>query len=221
MVEKHLAIISKLRQSEKEAIIDGLAMMSYNPSIGRVLEKGGVDKFRRIMTKETKKLQEISSESEFDDFHHSIVSTIVKGFKTARGSSLSYGQAQKPLNVFLKVYVDWAGQSTSEKAKQLRKFLHVPLDSILMEQIKVHFPDEFKEYVVAAYDSERDKLRRSLVDKQKEVNESDLRRFIDPSNFSLQSIVFYETYYAWQKCARAIYPKKPVLLDVFWSIERR
>ena len=221
MDEKQLPIISKLRQNEKQAITDGLAMMSYNPSIGRVLEKGGVDKFRRIMVKETKKLEEINSESEFDNFHHSIVSTIEKKFKTAKASSLSYGQAQKPLNVFLKVYVDWAGKPTLEKANQLRKFLHVPLDSILMEQVKVHFPLQYNQYVVATYDSIRDKFRKALHKRDEGIADSDLKKMINPSDFSLQSMHFKEMYYAWQKCGRAIYPEKPILLDVFWSIERR
>jgi len=211
-----MTIIPKLRQSEREAIIEGLAMMTYNPSIGRVLEKGGVDKFRDLMIEKTRRLEEIKSEAEFDDFHDSIVETIKKEFKTTKGESLSYGQAQKPLNVFLKVYVDWAGQPCLEKVNQLRKFLHVPLDSILMKEIKAHFPDEYKKYVVTTYDSVRNNFK-----KHKEIDESVLRKMIDSSNFSLQRMIFKEMYYAWQQCARAIHPEKPILLDVLWSLKRK
>ena len=41
-------VISELKEQENQSIIEGLAMMAYNPSIGRVLEKGGVNKFAKL-----------------------------------------------------------------------------------------------------------------------------------------------------------------------------
>jgi hypothetical protein len=41
---------------------------------------------------------------------------------TSEGKQISYGQAQKPINVFLKVYVDWAGLPKIEVATRLRAF---------------------------------------------------------------------------------------------------
>jgi hypothetical protein len=35
----NLDIIYELKERENQSIIEGLAMMAYNPSIGRVLEK--------------------------------------------------------------------------------------------------------------------------------------------------------------------------------------
>ena len=213
--------IGKLKEKEGVSVIAGLAMMSYNPSIGRVLEKGGVDKFSSLMVEKVKQLHNISNQAEFDEYHDSIVGIISKKMKTARGEGLSYGQAQKPVNVFFKVYVDWASLPDPEKAHQLRRLIHVPLDSILMKAIKTKFPVEYEEYVLSRYDSIRDNFKRYLIEEGKEVHESSLRKRIDPSNLQLSQMYFKEMYYAWQFCARAIYPEKPVLIDVYWYLGRK
>lgn len=214
-------IISKLRQNEEKAIIDGLTMMTYTPSLVGTLEKGGVDKFRNLMIEKVRLLREISSQDEFDEWHHSIVKTIQQEIKTNKGERASYGQAQKPLNVFLKVYVDWASQPTLEKSEQLRKFLHLPLDSIVMKEIKTYYRDKWEEYVVAGYNIEREIFKKRLIKQGKKIDDSDLRRLINPSDVLLSKIIFEGMYYAWQKCVRAIYPEKPVLLDVLWSMKRK
>lgn len=214
-------IISKLKNSEDKAIIEGLTMMTYNPSIGRVFEKGGVDKFREIIIEKVKQLENIDSQDKFDEWHHSIIEKIRTKIKTNKGDKPSYGQAQKPLNVFLKVFVDWAGRPTLGKASQLRKFLHVPLDSILMGEIKDKLPNVYEKCVVNAYDSIRKRFKMLLIQQGKEENDEDLQKFIGPSNFSLDRIIFKEMYYAWQVCLRAIYPEKPILLDVLWSLRRK
>lgn len=221
MDKSRAELIAFLQRNEEEVIVKGLAFMTYNPSIGRVLEKGGVDKFATLIVNNIDSLKKINSQEKFDEFHDFIAKKIIEDFKTAKGNDLSYGQAQKPLNVFLKVYIDWASLPTLERANRLRRYIHVPLDSILMEEIEKQFPREYEQYVVATYDSERDQLRKVLEKKGEEVNASTLRQFINPRDFSLRNIHFREMYYAWQHCARAIYSEKPILLDVIWSIKRR
>jgi len=212
-------IINELKQNEENAILETFAMMVYIPSIGRVLEKGGIDKFTKIMLKEVKNLEKINSQDEFDNFHDSVINLIMKEIKTKKGEPQSYGQAQKPLNVFLKVYVDWTCRPNLKKSEQLRVFLHVPLDSILMGEIKNKYPNEYEKHVVTTYNSVRDSLRK--IDLYKKFGESGLRILIKPSDFSLNKIIYKKMYYAWQYCLRAIYPEKPVLLDVLWSLKRR
>src|ERR1043166_5207857 len=88
---------------EPEAIIRTLAMMAYNPAIGRVLERGSVVRFADLMADEVPKIYSALIQSSFDEWHSRMCATILADFKTAKGEKLSYGQAQKPLNVFLKV----------------------------------------------------------------------------------------------------------------------
>jgi len=213
-----MSIIDDLKDKEEVAIIQGLAMMSYIPSIGRVLESGGVDKFIDIVTKTISGISSIVSQLEFDAFHHNCVNDFISEIRTSKGKTVSYGQAQKPLNVFLKVFIDWAGRM--KESDSVRTFLHVPLDSILISKIKEHFPLEFEKYIEDRYSEIRLIFKKQYESRGEELSDSVLRQLINPKDFSLERIFLKDMYYAWQNCLRAIYPEKPVLLDVLWSINR-
>ena len=86
-------VISELKERENQSIIEGLAMMAYNPSIGRVLEKGGVNKFVKLMAENAFQLEAINNQDEFDGFHSKLVDLIKGELKTNRGEEISYGQA--------------------------------------------------------------------------------------------------------------------------------
>lgn len=96
-------LIVLLQSKEPEAIIRILAMMAYNPAIGRVLERDGVNRFGDLMVETVPKFYGLVTRERFDSIHAETCERILASFKTARGESLSYGQAQKPTNVFLKV----------------------------------------------------------------------------------------------------------------------
>ena len=223
---REMGIIDNLKKQEAEAIVKGFAGMAYIPSIGRVLKRGGVDKFINLMSENVEKLERINDQAGFDAFHDQVVSLISKEIKTIRGEEPSYGQAQKPLNVFLKVFVDWANKPTPEEAMTLRPFLHVPLDSIVMKAIKDNFPSDYSLHVVQEYDrirelfGRRDDVRAKLQHQGEKAVESSLKGIINPANFSLSRIFLRDMYYAWQKCLRSIHPDKPVLLDIFWFVNR-
>ncbi|MEM1525266.1 MAG: hypothetical protein QW372_07050 [Nitrososphaerales archaeon] len=139
--------IQLLEKLEDKAIFCSLAMMSYNPSIGRVLKKGGVDQFIHISWEAICKVQDIQSCDEFDKWHDQFVERIMSTIgTTSRGEKISYGQAQKPINVFLKVYIDWAGLPRPQIAIRLRPYLHVPLDSVVMKYIKQHFRQYYHKF---------------------------------------------------------------------------
>lgn len=136
-----------LKQLESKCVLCTIAMMAYNPSIGRVLKKGGVDQFIIIAWEKINNLRKIVSQNEFDKWHDNFVQAVKdKIGVTSKGESISYGQAQKPVNVFLKVYVDWANLPNHKIAQRLRPYLHVPLDSVVMKYVKSHFPTHFQDF---------------------------------------------------------------------------
>jgi hypothetical protein len=209
-------LLNLLIGREPEAIIRTLAMMAYNPAIGRVLERGGVERFADLMTDTVPRYYGSVDRERFDSLHRETCRRILTSFKTARGQKLSYGQAQKPLNVFLKVYVDWAKQPSQELAEKLAPLLHVPLDSLLMKFIKREFREEYETRIV--------QLRRQLLDRTTErlKNVSSPRtmaRLLLGNEFSLTAIN-REIYLAWQEFFRSLYPAKPVMLDIIWGLER-
>jgi hypothetical protein len=204
-----------LTGKEPEAITRTLAMMAYIPAIARALEKGGVDRFADLMTETVPKFYGLVSKAHFEAVHAQTCERILALFKTNRGDTLSYGQGQKPFNVFLKVYVDWAGQPTADLAQKLRPLLHVPLDSLLMEFIAREFPDEYQSRIVS--------LRQRLAEWIAGRMEKSTPRMVSRAwgtEFSLTAIVTKEIYLAWQELLRTLYPGKPVQLDIIWVLER-
>lgn len=129
-----------LKELEKPAIVYSMAMINYNPSIGRVLRKGGRDRFVEIAWEAIHEMEEVLTQAEFDNWHDRFVESAKhKIGTTSHGKPISYGQAQKPVNVFLKCYVDWGNLPNPNIAKRLRPFLHVPLDKVVMERVKALF----------------------------------------------------------------------------------
>jgi hypothetical protein len=184
-------LLRKLEEEEPRARLHTLAFMSFNPSIGRVLKAGSVDTFTKMVDERLPDLGRVTCQQDFEQFHHQFCLELRGTVKTAKGDDpLAYGQAQKPLNVFLKVFVHWASLPSQQVAERVRPLLHVPLDSILMREVKRLFPEQYQNIVRPAYAGYAPSERLSLVDREK--------------------------YLAWQACFRAICPDKPVLLDVLW-----
>ncbi len=206
-------LLNLLLGQEREAIIRMLAMMAYNPAIGRVLEKGGVDRFSDLMVKTVPKFYGHITPEHFERIHVETCDLILSSFKTARNESLSYGQAQKPLNVFLKVYVDWAKRPEPPVAEKLAPLLHCPLDSLLMQFIKREFPNEYENRIAS--------VRRRQIGHSAErlkMTPAALARAMG-NEFSLTAIN-KELYVAWQQLLQSLYPAKPVMLDIIWVHER-
>jgi len=184
-----------LEKAEPKAIIETLAFMSYNPSIGRVLQKGGLNTFVKLLNERLLQLDQISCWQDFDEFHGEFLEEFMgKVKKTAKGKPVVYGQAQKPLNVFLKVFVHWASRPNHEVAERIRPLLHVPLDSVLMREVKRRFPEQCQQIVRPAYAGYSPSVQLSHVDANR--------------------------YLAWQTCFRAICPDRPIVLDVLWNWRR-
>ena len=137
--------IEELKKREKQSIIEVMAFMSYNPSIGRVLEKGGVKVFQEMAIQKVDELKGINTKEEFDAFHKEWMSKFIEKIKTNKNLKCSYGQAQKAINVFLKLFVDWASLPDEDTAKKILPFLHVPLDSILMKTVSKNYTGFYKQ----------------------------------------------------------------------------
>jgi hypothetical protein len=210
-------ILNTVIGKEPEAIIRTLAMMAYNPAIGRVLEKNGVWKFADLMVALVPGLYGDATRESFERWHETACDEMIRSFQTARNQTLSYGQAQKPINVFLKVYVDFAHQPEPTLAQRLAAFLHCPLDRLVMSFIRREFESEYEKHI--------GKLRARLLDQVTErvaghaKNARSLARMVLGDEFALAAIN-RELYIAWQTLLRSLYPAKPVLLDIIWVLER-
>ena len=191
-------LITDLSDQEADAIGRTLAFMTYNPSIGRVLEKRGVRKFQEFaVARIVPPLSGCRNHCAFDEHVLGAIASLQKILKTHRGQTTSFGQAQKPVNVFLKVYCDWANRPSESVAKGLRPCLHVPLDSILMKWLRQNLRADFEARIAPIY----------------------RKHGVMPSKLDLMHMN-RDMYLAWQEWFRDIHPKRPVLLDVIWAVQR-
>ncbi len=196
--KKLSVLVTRLSNQERNAIDRTLAFMTYNPSIGRVLEKGGVGKFQEFAVKRLlPPLSKCQTRGAFDKHVLGSITSLRRILKTHGGQPASFGQAQKPVTVFLKVYCDWANRPSPAIAEVVRPWLHVPLDSILMKWLRQNLRADFDARIAHIY----------------------IEHGIRPSKLDLLHMN-RAMYLAWQKWFREIHPKRPVLLDVIWAVQR-
>jgi hypothetical protein len=195
-------------------------MMAYIPAIGRALEKGGVGKFADLMVETVPKFYGYVTREHVDTIHAQTCERIISSFKTKSNQNLSYGQAQKALNVFLKVYVDHANRPDPELARKLVPFLHVPLDSILMKFIAREFREDYEKRIVRLRQQLAERTAERLKEHLPDSTPTVIRRALFGNEFSLVGIN-KEIYLAWQELLRSLWPGKPLMLDIIWVLERR
>jgi len=215
MPEKINRLINLLKRREPEFVTKGIAAASYITSIGRVLEKRGVDKFQEMAWVEIQKLSAVKTTSDFDVFHDGFIYNVMKTIKTNNGKETTYGQAQKPVNVFLKIYIDQARLPDPKLAGRIKPFLHVPLDKNIMEYFYEEFPAEYKSFVqsyvhqiIGCLEEHAKKEGYSLKPKDKEF-------------FELRRISSKPHYYAWQNLFRNLWAERPVMLDMVYELRSR
>ncbi len=214
-----LELVGLLSRKEPEAITRTVALMAYIPSIGRVLQAGGVGKFADLVVEMVPKFYGLVTREHFDTIHAQTCERILGSFKTSKGKTLSYGQAQKPWNVFLKVYVDWAKRPDRELAEKLAPFLHVPLDSLVMKFIAREFRAEYDLRIAQLRREFAARAAERLAKHLPDVTPRALGRALLGNEFSLVGMN-KEMYLAWQHFLRSLWPGKPVVLDTIWFLER-
>lgn len=186
-------LVNTLKRKEPHSIAKVMAFMSYNPSIGRVLRKGGVQVFQSMAVRKVRALSTINSIEDFDRFHRNWINQFIKHIRNNRKKKCSIGQAQKAINVFLKVYIDWAKLPNRRTAHRLVQYIHVPLDSILMKSILRRFPN-FKKEILGIRSTKNFSNSLSKIERKE--------------------------YLCWQKFFRNSHRPKPILFDIIWAIER-
>jgi hypothetical protein len=186
--------LAELRDREAESIVKGFASLAFLRSQGRTLKKYLQRQFLDfIWTKVVPRLPSIETQQEFEQQHHKWVEQLRKLLKTQKEQKLSYGQAQKSLNVFLKFYIDWASLPDCSSSCRLRQWLHCPLDKVVMEGLSKEFRDDYKSRIRPCYKGSPQ--QRFSLSKMDEVS-----------------------YHAWQNWIRKLSSDKPVLVDVKWAL---
>jgi len=179
----------KLQQKEHESIMAAMAMQTFNPAIGRTLVSGSVNKFIVSSVRELPKLEKISTRAEFDRFHDRWCKKLMIKIR-----GCGYGSAQKAINVLLKMYVYWS--KMPRNWERLKRYLHVPLDSVIIEYFETNYSDQFETFISPLYEN------------------------YDHDCYNLKHMTRHQ-YLPWVKLLRKVAEKNPAIeIDILWQIER-
>jgi hypothetical protein len=194
--QKTSELLVDLKAKEDLSVVRGLGSLAFVRSQGRTLEERSQEKVLTLLWAIRGELDSIQSLKQFDERHHAWVENAVQVLRTNRTSQLAYGQGQKTINVFLKFYVDWASRPTADAAARIRPWLHCPLDKVVMEALRFHDTDAWRQRIWEPH------YRGRVIHQQR----------------SSMSSINESAYRAWQTWIRELSPEKPVLIDALWSL---
>ena len=177
------------------------------------LERQFFPKFQELSFRFALKLKTVRTRDEFDLFHRSYIQTFRQEIKTRGGTIVSYGDAQKPVNIFLKEYVEKNNVMEASQTAIISPLLHVTLDGIILMYMQSFFREDFNTFIAPA-----NKICGLI-----ETYDITQYRAKDISESLQNQLMFinHGVYSAWQAWFRAISPDRPVLLDAVWSIARK
>jgi len=89
------------------------------------------------------KNKDIKSQEEFDIWHQNMCLLLIEFYKQNNFKSFHIGQAQKWINMILK-YIFTYGNKYLYGYDNIYKFCHVPLDKILIDELKIYSPPKLK-----------------------------------------------------------------------------
>ncbi len=207
-------LIQKCLEREKEETKKGKRIGSVILSrLEKRLERQFFPKFQELSFIFALKLKSVSSREEFDLFHRSFIQAFRQDIKTRGGTIVSYGEAQKPVNIFLKEYVERSKLLDAALVDRLSPMLHVTLDGIIIMYMQSFFREDFNSFIAPV------SKVCGLIDtyditqyRNKDISESLQNQLM---------FINHEVYTAWQSWFRSILPERPVLLDTVWSIARK
>ena len=177
------------------------------------LERDFFPKFQELGWQFSRRLRSLSTAEEFDAHHHEFVTAFRDTIKTRHGTVISYGEAQQPVNIFLKDYVDNIHLLGASEAIRLRGCLHVTMDGVMIYYLQSFFHEDYARHIAPHNDAcgYFDSGRVAHFHRQ-DLSQSQLTQLL---------FISRDTYYAWQSWFRQIYPNRPSLLDAIWSIARK
>ena len=111
----------------------GVSQMLKNDCRTRVVE---------LIETEIKNCNSIDTLEKYDEFHDSLCLRIIDCYDNQTIAEITYGQAQKWVNMTMK-YLCVLYEGQCDWLNKIYSFLHIPIDSIILDKARKEFPNEF------------------------------------------------------------------------------
>ena len=112
----------------------GVSQMLKNDCRTRVVE---------LIETEIKNCNSIDTLEKYDEFHDSLCLRIIDFYDNPTIAEITYGQAQKWVNMTMK-YLCVLYEGQCYWLNKIYSFLHIPIDSIILDKAIKEFPNEFQ-----------------------------------------------------------------------------
>lgn len=89
-----------------------------------------------------KKCNSIDTVEKYNEFHDSLCLRMIDCYDNQTIAQITYGQAQKWVNMTMK-YLCVLYEGQCDWLNKIYSFLHIPIDSIILDKAKKEFPNEF------------------------------------------------------------------------------
>lgn len=96
----------------------------------------------KLIETEIKNCNSIDTVEKYDKFHDSLCLHIIDCYDNQTIAEITYGQAQKWVNMTMK-YLCVLYEGQCDWLNKIYSFLHIPIDSIILDKAKKEFPNEF------------------------------------------------------------------------------
>ena len=95
-----------------------------------------------LIETEIKECNSIDTIEKYDKFHDSLCLRIIDCYDNQTIAEITYGQAQKWVNMTMK-YLCVLYEGQCDWLNKIYSFLHIPIDSIILDKAKKEFPNDF------------------------------------------------------------------------------
>jgi hypothetical protein len=180
--------------------------------LAKRMERDFYPKYQELAWQHSARLKSVSTQAEFDAYHHAFVVACRDTLRARSGTTISYGEAQQPVNIFIKEYAEQSNLMDAATVARLQPFLHVTLDGVMIFYMQSFFREDYLKYI-APFDKESGYIGTAQLTSfhAKDWSQSQLTQLLFMSR---------EVYTAWQGWFRLIQPERPALLDALWAVAR-
>ena len=130
------------KATSKRAYRDMCRTIRFEKGVSQTVKDDCRTRVIELIETEIKECNSIDTIEKYDKFHDSLCLRIIDCYDNQTIAEITYGQAQKWVNMTMK-YLCVLYEGQCDWLNKIYSFLHIPIDSIILDKAKKEFPNDF------------------------------------------------------------------------------
>ncbi len=130
------------KAAAKRAYRDMCRTIRFEKGVSQKLKDDCRASVVKLIETEIKNCNSIDTIEKYEKFHDSLCLRIIDCYDNKTIAQITYGQAQKWVNMTMK-YLCVLYEGQCDWLNKIYSFLHIPIDSIILDKARKEFPNEF------------------------------------------------------------------------------